>query len=130
MNLPWEKFCTCVAQLISLLDDIIAFCKITFLFLLNVALAQKKAVSVRLLNYKKDGTAFWNYLTVSPVKLANGVVAKFIGVQVDVTDEVSKRQSEGQGKKEVKDGKKYYNLGSQQRFLCEVKDDAGVVPKI
>ena len=58
MNLPWEKFCTCDAQLISLLDDIIAFCKITFLFLLNVALAQKKAVSV----YKccKDYTAsYW-----------------------------------------------------------------------
>lgn len=49
------------------------------------AVKEKKAVSVRLLNYRKDGTPFWNYLTVSPVKLANGVVAKFIGVQVDVT---------------------------------------------
>ena len=26
--------------------------------------------------------------------------------------------------------KKNHNLGSQQRFLCEVKDDAGVVAKI
>ena len=42
--------------------------------------------SVRLLNYKKDGTPFWNYLVVAPVKLADGTVAKYIGVQVDVTE--------------------------------------------
>ena len=42
-------------------------------------------VTVRLLNYRKDGSEFWNLLTVAPVKLADGTVAKFIGVQVDVT---------------------------------------------
>jgi PAS domain S-box-containing protein len=42
-------------------------------------------ITVRLLNYRKDGTKFWNLLTVAPVMLADGTVAKFIGVQVDVT---------------------------------------------
>ena len=42
--------------------------------------------SVRLLNYKKDGTPFWNYLVIAPVKLADGTVVKYIGVQVDVTE--------------------------------------------
>ena len=42
--------------------------------------------SVRLLNYKKDGTPFWNYLVVAPVKLADGTVVKYIGVQTDVTE--------------------------------------------
>ena len=43
-------------------------------------------LSVRLLNYKKDGTPFWNYLVIAPVKLADGTVVKYIGVQVDVTE--------------------------------------------
>lgn len=42
-------------------------------------------VSVRLLNYKKDGTAFWNLLTMTPIKDAEGRVTKIVGVQVDVT---------------------------------------------
>lgn len=33
----------------------------------------------RLLNYKKDGTPFWNLLTISPIKDENGNVLKFIG---------------------------------------------------
>ena len=40
-------------------------------------------LSVRLLNYKKDGTPFWNYLVIAPVKLADGTVVKYIGVQVE-----------------------------------------------
>eukprot|EP00270_Netrium_digitus_P005956 TRINITY_DN1803_c0_g1_i3.p1 TRINITY_DN1803_c0_g1~~TRINITY_DN1803_c0_g1_i3.p1 ORF type:complete len:952 (+),score=329.11 TRINITY_DN1803_c0_g1_i3:111-2966(+) len=39
----------------------------------------------RLLNYKKDGTPFWNLLTISPVKDDNGKVVKLIGMQVEVT---------------------------------------------
>mmetsp|Transcript_309 Transcript_309/g.698 ORF Transcript_309/g.698 Transcript_309/m.698 type:complete len:736 (-) Transcript_309:537-2744(-) len=44
-------------------------------------------VSVRLLNYRKDGTPFWNFLTVAPVKTAEGRVAKYVGVQVDVSSQ-------------------------------------------
>ncbi|KAL2536893.1 Phototropin-2 [Forsythia ovata] len=39
----------------------------------------------RLLNYKKDGTPFWNLLTVTPVKDSNGRTIKFIGMQVEVS---------------------------------------------
>lgn len=46
--------------------------------------------SVRLLNYRKDGTPFWNFLTVAPVKLADGTIKKYVGVGVDVT-----RKTEG-----------------------------------
>uniref|UniRef100_A0A126X3J4 non-specific serine/threonine protein kinase n=2 Tax=Chlamydomonadaceae TaxID=3051 RepID=A0A126X3J4_9CHLO len=42
-------------------------------------------VSVRLLNYRKDGTPFWNLLTMTPIKTPDGRVTKFVGVQVDVT---------------------------------------------
>ena len=59
------------------------------------------AVSVRLLNYRKDGTPFWNYLTISPIKDAAGKVVKFVGVQVDVTSKTEGRVAaafaDGQG---------------------------------
>jgi PAS domain S-box-containing protein len=43
-------------------------------------------VTVRLLNYRKDGTPFWNLLTMTPVKDDTGAVVKIVGVQLDVTD--------------------------------------------
>nr|AHZ63921.1 phototropin [Cylindrocystis cushleckae] len=48
----------------------------------------------RLLNYRKDGTPFWNLLTVSPVKDDNGRVVKFIGMQVEVTKFTEGKQDE------------------------------------
>nr|AML77803.1 putative LOV domain-containing protein [Euphorbia mesembryanthemifolia]AML78459.1 putative LOV domain-containing protein [Euphorbia mesembryanthemifolia] len=39
----------------------------------------------RLLNYKKDGTPFWNLLTTTPIKDDNGNTIKFIGMQVEVS---------------------------------------------
>ena len=41
--------------------------------------------SVRLLNYRKNGTPFWNLLTLTPVHAADGSLSKIVGVQVDVT---------------------------------------------
>ncbi|KAK1400934.1 putative LOV domain-containing protein [Heracleum sosnowskyi] len=39
----------------------------------------------RLFNYKKDGTPFWNLLTVTPIKDDSGKTIKFIGMQVEVS---------------------------------------------
>nr|AML79361.1 putative LOV domain-containing protein [Peperomia fraseri] len=39
----------------------------------------------RILNYKKDGSPFWNLLTISPIKDENGSVLKYIGMQVEVS---------------------------------------------
>ncbi|KAK4487645.1 hypothetical protein RD792_005699 [Penstemon davidsonii] len=39
----------------------------------------------RILNYKKDGTPFWNLLTVTPIKDDKGRTIKFIGMQVEVS---------------------------------------------
>ena len=37
---------------------------------------------MRLLNYRRDGTPFWNLLTMTPIKTEDGKVSKFVGVQV------------------------------------------------
>lgn len=49
---------------------------------IRTAVREGKAQSVRLLNYRNDGSPFWNLLTVTPVRAADGTVSKFVGVQV------------------------------------------------
>ncbi|KAH0728748.1 hypothetical protein KY284_004613 [Solanum tuberosum] len=44
-----------------------------------------KSYCGRLLNYKKNGTPFWNLLTVTPIKDDSGKTIKFIGMQVEVS---------------------------------------------
>lgn len=44
-----------------------------------------KSFCGRLLNYKKDGTPFWNLLTVTPIRDEGGKVIKYIGMQVEVS---------------------------------------------
>ena len=45
-------------------------------------------VTTTLLNYRKDGTAFWNQLSISPVFDGEGELVSFVGVQTDVTERV------------------------------------------
>ncbi|WP_153556858.1 PP2C family protein-serine/threonine phosphatase [Roseimaritima sediminicola] len=52
---------------------------------LRTAIRQQRAVVVELLNYRKDGTPFWNRLSVTPVWDAKNKATHFIGIQSDVT---------------------------------------------
>ena len=54
---------------------------------LRTAVRNKLAITVTLLNYRKDGTPFWNRLSITPVRDDQGTVTHFIGVQSDVTEE-------------------------------------------
>lgn len=49
------------------------------------ALAAGSNYCGRVLNYKKDGTPFWNLLTIAPIKDEDGRLLKFIGMQVEVS---------------------------------------------
>lgn len=49
------------------------------------AVKQRKTVTVELLNYRKDGSEFWNRLSITPIANSAGEVTHFIGVQSDVT---------------------------------------------
>jgi phosphoserine phosphatase RsbU/P len=49
------------------------------------ALAEKSSCIVEILNYRKDGTPFWNRLSITPVQNDQGQTTHFIGVQSDVT---------------------------------------------
>jgi len=49
------------------------------------ALSDKSSCIVEILNYRKDGTPFWNRLSITPVQNDQGQTTHYIGVQSDVT---------------------------------------------
>nr|AML77444.1 putative LOV domain-containing protein [Myriophyllum aquaticum] len=53
------------------------------LSLLRERIQAEQACTVRILNYRKDNTPFWNLLHISPVRNASGKIAYFVGVQIE-----------------------------------------------
>src|SRR5512134_1127915 len=52
---------------------------------IRAAVAGERECIVEILNYRRDGTTFWNRLSITPVRNGRGEVTHFIGVQSDVT---------------------------------------------
>ncbi len=52
---------------------------------LRQAIAERTSLQCTLQNFRKDGSPYWNLLTVSPIKNAQGRLTHFIGIQRDVT---------------------------------------------
>nr|AML77333.1 putative LOV domain-containing protein [Onoclea sensibilis] len=48
------------------------------------SLRAEKSCTVKLLNYRKDKTPFWNLLHIAPIRSSSGKVAFFAGVQLEV----------------------------------------------
>nr|AML78154.1 putative LOV domain-containing protein [Philonotis fontana] len=48
------------------------------------AIEEEQACTVKILNYRKDKTPFYNYLHVAPVRSCGGKVAYYVGVQLEV----------------------------------------------
>jgi PAS domain S-box-containing protein len=59
---------------------------------LRTALREGRACDVRLRNYRKDGSEFWNELHISPVYNEDNELTHFVGIQIDVTDRVEARK--------------------------------------
>lgn len=55
---------------------------------LRSAVAASAAIDVDILNYRKDGTTFWNALYLSPVHNDAGEVQFFFASQMDVTERI------------------------------------------
>eukprot|EP00658_Telonema_sp_P-2_P022540 TRINITY_DN1900_c0_g1_i3.p1 TRINITY_DN1900_c0_g1~~TRINITY_DN1900_c0_g1_i3.p1 ORF type:complete len:331 (-),score=70.93 TRINITY_DN1900_c0_g1_i3:267-1259(-) len=56
---------------------------------LTKAIKASKEIHIILLNYKKDGTPFWNLLHITPVIGADGLVHSIVGSQLDVSGVVN-----------------------------------------
>lgn len=49
------------------------------------AVTKEETITVQLYNYKKDGTGFWNELTVDPMWIDEEQKLYFVGIQKDIT---------------------------------------------
>jgi len=59
---------------------------------LREAIQLRQKCEVTILNYRRDGTPFWNSLQISPVENDEGMVVHYVGVQSDVTQSVENEQ--------------------------------------
>lgn len=50
------------------------------------ALYLKKSIHVEILNYKKDGSPFWNEMKIDPIFNKHGECILFVGLQLDITE--------------------------------------------
>ncbi|NKB57756.1 MAG: diguanylate cyclase [Alphaproteobacteria bacterium] len=57
------------------------------------SIEEKRSITLRLLNYRKNGSTFWNELTISPVMVSDQGLAGFVGVQRDVTAEIAAQRT-------------------------------------
>jgi len=53
---------------------------------LRDAIAAEEPTSVELLNYRQDGTEFWNRVSIAPITDAAGRVTEWVGFQEDITE--------------------------------------------
>lgn len=53
---------------------------------LRAAFRDEEDCTVTLRNYRRDGDLFWNELSISPVRNAEGKVTHYVGIQTDVTE--------------------------------------------
>lgn len=63
------------------------------------ALAEQRAVAVDILNYKADGTPFWNALFIGPVFDKDGKLLFFFSSQMDITERRMSQESYLQAQK-------------------------------
>jgi PAS domain S-box-containing protein len=56
------------------------------------AIAAGEDIAIELLNYRKDGSTFWNALYLSPVRGEDGDIQFFFASQLDVTDRVREQE--------------------------------------
>lgn len=52
---------------------------------LREAVARGEPAHLEILNYRKDGTRFWNDLLISPLRDRDGQITHFVGNQIDTT---------------------------------------------
>ena len=63
---------------------------------LRVAIAQERSVTVTILNYRSDGSSYWNQVSVSPVRDLDGRLVSWVGIQTDVSERVEAEAARAQ----------------------------------
>jgi PAS domain S-box-containing protein len=60
---------------------------------LRTALKTGQSCTVNLRNYRKDGSLFWNELSISPIYDEQGRLTHYIGIQTDISERIQAEKS-------------------------------------
>lgn len=60
---------------------------------IRIAREKGKSFSGNILNYRKDGSPFWNELTIAPVRNDQGHVFQYVGIARDITERKKSEES-------------------------------------
>ena len=60
--------------------------------MIRKAIKEGQSCRVQVRNYKKDGTLFWNEVSINPIRAINGEITHFVGIQNDITNRVKAEQ--------------------------------------
>ncbi|MEE8583916.1 MAG: PAS domain S-box protein, partial [Acidobacteriota bacterium] len=55
-----------------------------------------------ILNYRKDGSSFWNLLRITPVGKREGRISHYLGIQTDITDQKRREASLRKSRQEIR----------------------------
>ena len=67
------------------------------------AIRERRPCRVVLRNYRKDGSMFWNELSITPVYSERDKLTYFIGIQKDVSEQVALRERLEAAEKKLND---------------------------
>lgn len=91
-------------------------------------IAEHKNFEGEILNYKKDGTPFWNLLRITPVLDDSGKLTQFIGFQTDIT---KRKNAEDQTKEALQNLEKMNNfMVDREVKMIELKNEIEELKKM
>jgi len=79
---------------------------------LREAIDAEEPVTVDLRNYRKDGTEFWNRLTVTPIYDDDGTLIRYLGTQEDITERKEREQQLAETRDLLSSMEKYADVGA------------------
>ncbi len=68
---------------------------------LKMSIKRGESCVSQIMNYKKDGTPFINYLSLTPISDEEGRLTHYVGIQSDITELVERKQAEVIAKNEA-----------------------------
>lgn len=97
------------------------------IYAIKQAIQEKKKCCVTLRNYRKDGSIFWNEISISPVQDSQGNITHYIGVQTDVTDRKTTEKERQRYQASLQQmNRELYRLNNQLHRLASLDGLTGV----